>query len=150
MASAALVNSLLDCRGIKVSKEFRLRALERNVLPSKSAFEACVGGVHIVVNPHRQRLLVASHKQAKIDKNAKKSGNTKDPKAQAADDAKKVDIDGGEPNATGPPESTTKCPKPSKKATPKKKKKKTAGSTTVRSDTPYNVARKAFFAEPLE
>ena len=114
-----------------ISKEFQVPVHGRNPLPLDSVYQACVSGPHKAVNPHRQRLLVASHKKAKLEKTEKKAGNTKQLSHQAK-------------AATAIPEEEQ--PKPTKK----QKKKTTTGATQGRTDTPYNIARKAFQAELLE
>ena len=52
---------------IPISKEFELQPLMITGLPL-CAQAACIDGPHNPVNPHRQRLLVASHKSAKLEK----------------------------------------------------------------------------------
>ena len=114
-----------------ISKEFQIPVDGRNPLPLEAVYQACVSGPHKAVNPHRQRLLVASHKKAKLDKTEKKVGNTKQHPNQA--------------------KAATPIPKEEQpKPTENPKQKKKTGATQRRSDTPYNIARKAFQAELLE
>ena len=50
------------CKG--VAKEFQIKYQLNKSVPD-AAMNACLEGSHKVVNPHRQRLLVAAHKATK-------------------------------------------------------------------------------------
>ena len=50
------------CKG--VAKEFQIQYQTNKSVPD-AAMNACLEGNHKVVNPHRQRLLVAAHKATK-------------------------------------------------------------------------------------
>ena len=71
-------------RSIPISKEFALPPLMITGLPL-CAQAACVQGAHNPVNPHRQRLLVASHKSAKLKKAEPKGKAKAKPRAPAND-----------------------------------------------------------------
>ena len=50
-----------------ISKEFELHShMGKHTVIPQAAQQACLGGVHTPLNPHRQRLLVAAQKPAKL------------------------------------------------------------------------------------
>ena len=140
----------------RVSKEFELGHKDiSNVLPVKGAYEACVGGKHIPVNPHRQRLLVAAHKPAKLKGGAGNVNNNSKKKKKTEPPAEAPPANPSEPEAppANPSEPAQELPCASKqKATQKQKgaNKTSAKTRHAYPDTPYNVARKAFHAMLLD
>ena len=52
----------VECR----SKEFELHNTGNPTVLPESAVQACLGGTHAPLNPHRQRLLAAANKPAKV------------------------------------------------------------------------------------
>ena len=91
------------------------------------AFPCCLGGKHTPVNPHRQRLLVASHKAAKLASTAK----------TAAPAAKHAPAKHAAAAATA-----TEAPK---------LPQDTAGAAKMpvkRNDTMYGTERKKFLSQP--
>ena len=121
-----------------IAKEFEIpNALQMKGLGSlpEKVIQASLEGKHKPVNPHRQRLLVAANKAVEVEKippaaapkskqKGKATANKEEPKATCNDDH-------------------SESPKPTTSSQPPKKRAPYA-------DTPYNVARKKFFATSLD
>ena len=127
-----------------------------NILPVAAAYEACISGKHSPVNPHRQRLLVASHKEAKLQKTNKKGPAAKGKAGKKHNaEADKEEQTAAEPKAETPAPKPTQTPKPAEEATAAcaktkgKPNKASKQKGTKRPDTFYNTARKAFQAKFL-
>ena len=106
----------------------------KHSLIPQAAAQACLGGVHTPVNPHRQRMLVASQKQTKLK-----------PKAVAKSKAGAGGIvhtaGTNEAVASPPPEAATAAAAAAKK--PAQKKGCNVGMSA------YSTAKKAFVAQLL-
>ena len=145
---------------IAVSKEFEIPICQSTNLANApavhvaAAFQACIQGPHKPINPHRQRLLAASHKQAKLEK-----ASATNKKAKAKAKKKATQPAAGHTTGTDPDAAVhatvNEEPEPKAKK-PTAKPKKPASTTKPAADgnakakqqpwpdTPYNVERKAF------
>lgn len=130
LGSCNLINKLRS-----LAQEFRL---EDCVIPDDDddttkaqAFRACLSGTHKPVNPHRQRLLVAANKQAKLQKPAKAAASNTPAPASAAGAKEGEDEYSAEAWAAWEAEGWQNWEKPK----------------VQRNDTAYGIARKKFLAE---
>ena len=116
-----------------ISKEFELHShMGHHSLIPLPAVQACLGGKHTPVNPHRQRLLVASQKQAKLK-----------PKAAA----KCKSAAGGTVDTAGTNETVPAPAKAKKAAAAATKPAQT--NKGPKTETAYITAKKAFVAQLL-
>ena len=109
---------------VSVTKEFVLPNVKNSTDLPNCVHEACIAGTHAPVNPHRQRLLVAANKAAKV-----KATPAAKSKAKASDTHQVTD-----PQA-----------KPNQKAT----LKGTSSEKPSTSETPYILVKKQFLATLL-
>ena len=107
-----------------VTKEFVLPNVKNSTDMPNWVHTVCVAGRHAPVNPHRQRLLVAANKSAKVKAKPAATSKAKTSDSQQAPD----------PQA-----------KPKQKATPKG----TSSEKPSTSETPYILAKKQFLATLL-
>ena len=143
-----------------LAKEISLNcSLSTSAVPT-SALLACTGGPHVPVNPHKQRLLVAAHKEVKAMAKAKAKGKAK-PNPRAGSKAKEAgqtqeEKIKNEP-CTAPPEkkANTKSkeevsPSPSNQRDTEPAECTTGGQGKKHADTAYNVEKKKFMARLLD